>query len=81
MTVRVWTDGSNIPPAMAVAPGSPHDPRGNTIRAGAQLGLMNRHTEFVTGVDWCLFGAGGWVASVGWDERVLLWDAHTLLRV
>lgn len=43
-----------------------------------QMGLMNRHTEFVTGVDWCLFGAGGWVASVGWDERLLLWDANVL---
>lgn len=45
---------------------------------GNQVGIMNRHTEFVTGVDWCLFGMGGWVASVGWDERVLLWDANML---
>lgn len=75
MTVRVWTDGSTtpaVPGGAGVGPG--------TISAGAQLGLMNRHTEFATGVDWCLFGTGGWVASVGWDERVLLWDAHTLLR-
>jgi len=80
MTVRVWTDGSTMPPAVAVAPGPAHHPAENTIRSGVQLGLMNRHTEFATGVDWCLFGSGGWVASVGWDERVLLWDAHTLLR-
>ncbi|KAK3318496.1 WD40-repeat-containing domain protein [Apodospora peruviana] len=69
MTVRVWSDDSSSVPA---APG--------TIRTGAEIGLMNRHTEFATGVDWCLFGSGGWVASVGWDERVLLWDAHGLLR-
>jgi peroxin-7 len=69
MTVRVWTDGSTMPP----------DPT-MPVKTGVELGLMNRHTEFATGVDWCLFGAGGWVASVGWDERVLLWDAHTLLR-
>lgn len=72
MTVRVWTDGSTIP-----AQGGP---AGSPVKAGVQLGLMNRHTEFATGVDWCLFGAGGWVASVGWDERVLLWDANSLLR-
>ncbi|KAK3688510.1 peroxisome biogenesis factor 7 [Podospora appendiculata] len=68
MTVRLWSDGYMLPPLPD-----------NTIRTGAQVGLMNRHTEFATGVDWCLFGAGGWVASVGWDERVLLWDANTLL--
>lgn len=74
MSVRVWTDGSTAggPPVVdeATAP----------VRPGRQLGIMNRHTEFATGVDWCLFGAGGWVASAGWDERVLLWDANSLLR-
>lgn len=70
MTVRVWSDGSAMP--------FPQEE--NVIRVGQELGLMNRHTEFCTGVDWCLFGTGGWVASVGWDERVLVWDAHTLLR-
>lgn len=66
MTVRLWNDGSAAAP-----PGQ--------ARVGAQLGVMNRHTEFATGVDWCLFGMGGWVASVGWDERVLLWDANMLM--
>ncbi|KAK0672278.1 WD40-repeat-containing domain protein [Cercophora samala] len=70
MTVRVWSDGSAVP--------FPQEE--NVIKVGQELGLMNRHTEFCTGVDWCLFGTGGWVASVGWDERVLVWDAHTLLR-
>ncbi|CAN8102928.1 unnamed protein product [Discula destructiva] len=73
MTVRLWSDGSAMGPvddAAATAAG---------VRPGRQLGLMNRHTEFATGVDWCLFGAGGWVASTGWDERVLLWDANALL--
>ncbi|KAK4214878.1 WD40-repeat-containing domain protein [Rhypophila decipiens] len=84
MTVRVWTDGSTqappppppLPPTADPMAGPPPPP----IRTGAQIGLMNRHTEFATGVDWCLFGSGGWVASVGWDERVLLWDANGLLR-
>ncbi|KAG5950418.1 hypothetical protein E4U53_005098 [Claviceps sorghi] len=67
MTVRLWNDGSAQPSAPVAA------------KSGHQLGVMNRHTEFVTGVDWCLFGAGGWVASVGWDERVLLWDSNMLL--
>ncbi|CRK43092.1 Peroxisomal targeting signal 2 receptor like protein [Verticillium longisporum] len=67
MTVRLWNDGSAQPQAM------------EGPRVGRQIGIMNRHTEFATGVDWCLFGAGGWVASAGWDERVLLWDANMLL--
>ncbi|TPX10485.1 uncharacterized protein E0L32_008535 [Thyridium curvatum] len=74
MTVRVWTDGSTMP-AAAAAPD-----QAQPVRMGMELGLMNHHTEFVTGVDWCLFGTGGWVASVGWDERVLMWDANSLLR-
>ena len=68
MTCRVWTDGSTVAPDLS-----------KPAQIGIELGQMNRHTEFVTGVDWCLFGAGGWVASVGWDERMLLWDAHMLL--
>ncbi|CAI4210725.1 unnamed protein product [Parascedosporium putredinis] len=41
MTVRVWTDGSKYP----------RDPSSPVLR-GKQIGLMNRHTEFATGVDW-----------------------------
>ncbi|KAI1776844.1 peroxisomal targeting signal 2 receptor [Hypoxylon cercidicola] len=69
MTVRLWTDGSTMPQQQS-----------SPVKAGIQLGIMNRHSEFVTGVDWCLFGVGGWVATVGWDERVLLWDANKLLQ-
>ncbi|OLN88314.1 Peroxisomal targeting signal 2 receptor [Colletotrichum chlorophyti] len=69
MTVRLWDDRSGAPPV---------GPPGGA-QSGAQLGVMNRHTEFVVGADWCLFGVGGWVATVGWDERVLLWDANALL--
>ncbi|OAA81517.1 peroxisomal targeting signal 2 receptor [Akanthomyces lecanii RCEF 1005] len=71
MTVRLWNDGSTQGPVVAGP--------SNGARVGQQMGIMNRHTEFVTGVDWCLFGVGGWVASVGWDERVLLWDANMLM--
>ncbi|KAI0966867.1 WD repeat domain-containing protein [Xylaria arbuscula] len=70
MTVRLWTDGSTMAGGDSSAP----------VKPGVQLGVMNRHTEFVTGVDWCLFGVGGWVATVGWDERVLLWDANMMLQ-
>lgn len=80
MTVRVWTDGSTMAGMMGGgARGVMGDAANAPVRPGRQLGLMNRHTEFATGVDWCLFGAGGWVASTGWDERVLLWDANSLL--
>ncbi|KAG9259279.1 peroxisome targeting signal type 2 receptor [Emericellopsis atlantica] len=68
MTVRLWHDNAGPPQDLALGP-----------RLGQQMGVMNRHTEFVTGVDWCLFGMGGWVASVGWDERVLLWDSNMLM--
>jgi peroxin-7 len=75
MTVRVWSDGSTSPPPV------PQQQQGSAvIPVGTQLGVMNRHSEFATGVDWCLFGTGGWLASAGWDQRVLVWDAHTLLR-
>ncbi|KAI4191222.1 MAG: hypothetical protein L6R41_000269 [Letrouitia leprolyta] len=46
---------------------------------GKELGRMGRHTEFVMGVDWCLFGAEGWCASVGWDERLLVWDVRAII--
>ncbi|KAF6820143.1 WD repeat domain-containing protein [Colletotrichum plurivorum] len=69
MTVRLWDDRSSAPPA---------GPAGGA-QVGVEMGIMNRHTEFVVGVDWCLFGVGGWVATVGWDERVLLWDANMML--
>ncbi|RWA05043.1 hypothetical protein EKO27_g10061 [Xylaria grammica] len=55
MTVRLWTDGSTMASSESAPP----------VKPGLQLGIMNRHTEFVTGVDWCLFGVGGWVATVG----------------
>jgi peroxin-7 len=81
MTARLWTDGSTMaapPPDLGVGVGVGAAPV--PARAGRQLGIMNRHTEFVVGLDWCLFGVGGWVATVGWDERVLLWDANHLIR-
>jgi len=46
---------------------------------GRELGRMAAHTEFVTGVDWCLFGAEGWAASCSWDQRVLVWDAKGIM--
>ncbi len=45
-----------------------------------EAGQMAAHTEFVTGVDWCLFGAEGWCASCAWDERVLVWDVRGVLQ-
>lgn len=67
MTVRVWSDGTGATPAAAAATAL-----GPT--AGRMLGVMDRHTEFCAGVDWCLFGGEGWAASTGWDESVWVWD-------
>lgn len=69
MTCRVWNDGFN-------------DAKGAVMGAqgGArELGSMGRHTEFVCGVDWCLFGNEGWAASVGWDERLCVWDVRSVM--
>jgi peroxin-7 len=63
MTCRVWSDGGDADGSLL--------PR--------ELGRMGRHTEFVTGVDWCLFGGDGWAASCGWDERVCVFDARGLV--
>ena len=70
MTCRVWTDGAAAEEPLAAA-AAKNVPR--------ELGRMGRHSEFVTGVDWCLFGAEGWCASCGWDERVLVWDVRAII--
>ncbi|KAI4216384.1 MAG: hypothetical protein LQ351_001394 [Letrouitia transgressa] len=80
MTCRVWTDGTSgeqvqpeiIKPRLGVG-----DP--SSLSGGSELGRMDRHTEFVMGVDWCLFGSEGWCASCGWDERLLVWDVRAIM--
>ena len=72
MSCRVWSDGSTLGVANNVVA-----PDGAAAR---ELGKMDRHTEFATGVDWCLFGAEGWCATCAWDERVLVWDVREYMR-
>lgn len=74
MTCRVWSDGSAV--GIEGATGVP-DPL--VYGGGKEMGRMGRHSEFVTGVDWCLFGAEGWCASCGWDERLLVWDVRSIM--
>ena len=75
MTCRVWTDGTTL------GTDDPHplpsDPM--AFGGGREMGRMDKHTEFVTGVDWCLFGSEGWCASTAWDERVLVWDVRAIM--
>lgn len=90
MTCRVWTDGSSSSSfsSSAEEEGKPgvgkrslaNGPNGELIGGGKQVGLMDAHTEFTTGVDWCMFGQPGWCVSCGWDERVLVWDVHTSMN-
>ncbi|KAG0649209.1 Peroxisomal targeting signal 2 receptor [Hyphodiscus hymeniophilus] len=82
MTTRVWSDGSTgnggeVQGGVVQHPGM--GGAGATSGLGRNLGRMDRHTEFVTGVDWCLFGAEGWCASVGWDKRLLVWDVRAIM--
>ena len=36
--------------------------------------VFDAHTEFVSGIDWSVFGvAPGFIATVGWDENVFVW--------
>lgn len=77
MTCRVWTDGSE---AQVPGAGDADMMRtGPVPTLGRELGRMGRHTEFATGVDWCLFGSEGWCASCGWDERLCVWDARAFM--
>lgn len=69
MTCRVWTDGSNEGQGQEAMQSR-----------GRELGRMDVHTEFVCGVDWCLFGAEGWAASTGWDEMVCIWDVREFME-
>ncbi|TAQ86830.1 hypothetical protein B7494_g4853 [Chlorociboria aeruginascens] len=71
MTCRVWSDGT--------AMGQQATPPSMGGGEGRELGRMDTHTEFVTGVDWCLFGAEGWCASCAWDERLCVWDARGVM--
>ncbi|KAK2743756.1 peroxisomal targeting signal 2 receptor [Myotisia sp. PD_48] len=80
MTARVWTDGSEGGGMMVL--GDEDGMRGGPGPGpsfGKELGRMGRHTEFVMGVDWCLFGSEGWAASCGWDERLCVWDARAFM--
>ena len=76
MSCRIWSDGSTG----NGTEGGSVEPAGMVFGGGKQLGRMDRHTEFVVGVDWCLFGAEGWCASCGWDERVLVWDVRAMMH-
>lgn len=69
MTARIWSDGS--------AMGYPSRANMTGPEAwGDEIGCKADHTEFVTGVDWCLFGTSGYGATVAWDERVAVFDAR-----
>ncbi|KAL1953604.1 hypothetical protein VTO42DRAFT_2551 [Malbranchea cinnamomea] len=78
MTCRIWSDESGPPAAGGDADLMRNGFNGGGI--GRELGRMERHTEFVTGVDWCLFGSEGWAASCAWDERVCVWDARAFMH-
>lgn len=60
MSVRIWE-----------APIADDSPQADVVgvRAAPRF-QFDQHTEFVTSVDWSLWGDGSWIASAGWDEAV-----------
>ncbi|KAL9052805.1 MAG: hypothetical protein Q9162_005167 [Coniocarpon cinnabarinum] len=79
MTARVWTDGSYTGPPGSAPPEHEFRKLANgmyTYGGGREAMRYNAHTEFVTGADWSLFGKQGWVATTGWDERLMVWDVN-----
>ena len=66
MSVRNWGDGTLNAEVGASLPGD--------VARGQIVNQYNGHTEFVTGIDWCLFGDVGWMASTAWDSFVRIYD-------
>ncbi|KAK7204038.1 WD40-repeat-containing domain protein [Myxozyma melibiosi] len=74
MTARVWIDSTALKqPSTTFSSGRQPARRPN---AGLRS-LWDKHTEFVVGCDWSLWGAEGWVCTVGWDEMVWVWDVRS----
>lgn len=79
MTCRVWSDSSTKEIPVSPSPNNRIEDPLAPFGEGIELGRMGQHTEFVMGVDWCLFGDGGWCATCGWDEKVYVWDAKSVM--
>ncbi|KAH3686391.1 hypothetical protein WICPIJ_002644 [Wickerhamomyces pijperi] len=43
-----------------------------------QCKMFNRHTEFVAGGEYSLWGQPGWCGTVGWDEMCYVFDSRRL---
>ncbi|KAK9457919.1 WD40-repeat-containing domain protein [Dipodascopsis uninucleata] len=70
MTVRIWEDRTAAKSPIAT----------RLHHGGGLQGVWDRHSEFVVGCDWSLWGTEGWVCTVGWDEMVWVWDVRTVMR-
>ncbi|KAK9479208.1 WD40-repeat-containing domain protein [Lipomyces japonicus] len=75
MTARVWQDNTAFEQRDQVPITRGQQPNHNQLR-----GVWDRHSEFVVGCDWSLWGTAGWVATTGWDEMVYVWDVRCVLR-
>lgn len=73
MTARVWSDKSAGGRSQQPGMGSRYLNRIN--HGNGMINVFNKHTEFVMGADWSLWGEPGWVATVGWDEMLYVWKA------
>ncbi|AMD18982.1 HBR081Cp [Eremothecium sinecaudum] len=69
MTCRVWHDLSDGPNGQYSGKTNNSDPQ-----RGCRM-IFSKHTEFVFGADWSLWGEPGYVATAGWDGHVYAWYA------
>ncbi|CCH58187.1 hypothetical protein TBLA_0A03890 [Henningerozyma blattae CBS 6284] len=68
LTCRVWQDLSHDGTRQVWKTNSTEPGKGCRYK-------FNKHTEFVLGADWSLWGQPGFVASTAWDGKVFIWNA------
>ncbi|KAK9466079.1 WD40-repeat-containing domain protein [Lipomyces arxii] len=72
MTARIWEDRTALNKTATALT--------RVYHGGGLRGVWDKHSEFVVGCDWSLWGTEGWACTVGWDEMVWVWDMRSVFR-
>ena len=67
MTCRIWRDLSNDGTKETYKTNSTDARKGSILN-------FTKHSEFVFGIDWSLWGKPGYVASTAWDGNLFVWN-------